>query len=393
MKIDLRQAAWFGRERAIGYARMLAIGFVFPAVWFYLQALGTTGSDFLAFWSASDFLLKDAPAAAYDVAAQQAFQTALGRDHYFPFLNPPPFLFLIFPLAWAPYQISLVAWVAATYALWLSLARRLIAGSTWPVAVFPGAMVAAWHAQNGFVTASLFIGACLAMAKRPALAGVLIGALVIKPHLAILAPIAFIAGREWRAFAGAAGSALGLLAAAYLVFGPDVFLGFASSVSTSTSLLDVAKNTTLLRMPTLYGTLAFYVGGQVAMAVQIIAALIMAGVVWWTWARTKDSLARFAVLALATPLATPYLYHYDLVLLILPVCWLAREGMRLGFRPWEKVALVILYWSPFLARAFSEHIRFNPMPIVLVAMLILAIGRVRAQPHAREGSVSAQPAS
>ena len=34
---------------------------------------------------------------------------------------------------------------------------------------------------------------------------------------------------------------------------------------------------------------------------------------------------------------------------------------------------------PFLARAFSEHIRFNPMPVVLAVMLVLAIDRVRGE--------------
>jgi len=196
MKFDLRTARWFGRERASGYARMMAIAFTFPLVWFYLQAIGPTGSDFLAFWSASHFTLEGAPAQAYSLAAQESFQKGLGRDHFFPFLNPPPFLFLTAPLGLAPYEFSLLAWVATTYAVWLAVAHRLAPGAFWPVAVFPGAMVAAWHAQNGFVTGALLVGAALTIGKRPWLAGALLGALIVKPHLALLVPLALIAGRK-----------------------------------------------------------------------------------------------------------------------------------------------------------------------------------------------------
>jgi len=158
------------------------------------------------------------------------------------------------------------------------------------------------------------------------------------------------------------------------VFGDDALRGFLASTSTSASLLKADPS--LLRMPTVFGTAAFHFGSSVATALQVVFSIAAAGVVWWVWSRTRDPLTRFAVLVLATPLATPYLYHYDLAMLIAPVCWLAREGAATGFRPWEKVALAGFYWSPFLARAVAEKIAFNPMPIVLTAFLIVALTRI-----------------
>ena len=69
---------------------MMAIAFAPLLVWFYLKAMGPVGSDFLAFWTPSKLLLAGTAADAYHPAAERAVQSALGRDHWFPFINPPP---------------------------------------------------------------------------------------------------------------------------------------------------------------------------------------------------------------------------------------------------------------------------------------------------------------
>jgi hypothetical protein len=114
MQIELRAVDWFGRERAIGYARMMAIAFIPPMFWIYRQATGPVGSDFVQFWAASKLLLAGPPAGAYLPAEPSAVQLALGRDHWFPFLCPPPFLAVIAPLGLLPYALAWPVWVAAT---------------------------------------------------------------------------------------------------------------------------------------------------------------------------------------------------------------------------------------------------------------------------------------
>jgi len=377
MRIDLREARWFGRERAVGYAKMLAIAFGPALIWYYLQAIGPVGSDFTQFWAASKLLLAGDPEGAYLAPRMSEIQYGLGRDHWVPFLCTPPFLAMIAPLSLLPYPAAWAAWVATTYALWLSAARRLIPAGIWPIAVFPGAMVAAWHAQNGLLTAALFIGASLSMEKRPRLAGALLGALVIKPHLALLVPVALLAGRRWSAIAAAAACAAGLLAAACALYGADTFEAWLFASELGPGVLHPSEPEVLLRMPTVYAAVALYTGPIAALAAQAVCTLVMAGLVWRTWARPDvDELGRWAVLALAGVLATPYLFHYDLAALIVPVCWLAREGLRTGFRAWEKLALAIFYWSPFLTRAFAEKIGLNLMPLSTMAFLCCALARM-----------------
>ena len=71
--------------------------------------------------------------------------------------------------------------------------------------------------------------------RRPVLAGALLGALVIKPHLALLVPFWLAAGGQWRAFAAAAASAAGLLVLAWaghywLLLAASAMVGLGSAV-------------------------------------------------------------------------------------------------------------------------------------------------------------------
>jgi hypothetical protein len=384
MKIDLREATWFGRERAVGYARMMALAFIPTLVVFYLEATGPLGSDFMAFWSASKLLLAGAPVDAYSPAAESGLQLALGRDHWVPFIYPPPFLLVVSPLGLLPYGIALPVWVAATYALWLSVSRRMLPEGFWPIAVYPGALVAAWHAQNGFITASLFIGGVLALRKRPILAGALFGALIIKPHLAVLIPVALIAGRQWRAFWAAAASAVGLLLVSWLVLGGEAFSAFLSSTAISGSLLGSSHDNFyidgddfLLRMPTVFALVKILAGSTAAWAAQAVSSVVMAAIVWWAWARPGDYLGKGAVLATATVLATPYLFSYDLPLLVLPACWMAVDGLRTGFRPWERLVLAAFYWAPLVGRSVALPLHFNPTAPMLAVFLAFCVRRLR----------------
>ena len=87
--------------------------------------------------------------------------------------------------------------------------------------MFPGALIAAGHAQTGLLTGALLVGAAALVDKRPVASGLLIGALIIKPHLAILLPFWLAAGGRWRAFIAAGASVAGLLGLSWLVFGSE----------------------------------------------------------------------------------------------------------------------------------------------------------------------------
>jgi len=374
----VREATWFGRERAVGYGRVVVLAFLPSLVWYYLQAFGPDGTDFLAFWSAARLTLAGDPAAAYDPAAMQGLQQALGRETWFPFLNPPPFLAVVLPFGALPLAWALPAWVVVTYAAWLFAARRLVPGGFWPIAAYPGAMMAAWHAQSGLLVSALLIGGLANLARRPILSGVLFGALVIKPQTALLLPIALAAAGQWRTFAAAAVTAALLTLASVVVFGPQTIAGFLAVTDTMGQLLGAPSDASLLRQATVFAAVALWTGLGPAMVVQAAFSLAMIAIVWRVWRGPGDPLGKAAVFAIAAVLATPYLYQYDLPLLILPVCWWVRDAMRTGWRAWERVGLAAFYWSPLVLRALAFPLGVNLTPWALTAALLILMTRLRA---------------
>src|SRR5690606_30537152 len=118
-----------------------------------------------------------------------------------------PFLFVAAPFAVLPFPLAWIVWNGATYAVWAWAAIKAFPRLWLLVLVFPGALIAAGHAQNGFVTGALLVGGVALLDRRPLIAGALLGALVVKPHLALLVPFWLAAGGRWRAFAAAGASA------------------------------------------------------------------------------------------------------------------------------------------------------------------------------------------
>jgi len=355
----------------VAYSAILALASMASIYPLFRQSMGPQGSDFMAFWSAGRMAVEGHAAAVYDPAALGVVQANAGRGEIFAFVNPPPLLLAIWPLGLMEYPYAWLTWVAVTYVLWFLATRRLYPELSWPIAAFPGALVAAWHAQTGFLTSAIQALAAGALRHRPFRAGLCVGALIVKPHLAVLFPIALLAGRQWRAIAGAATSSLGLLLLAWLVFGTDTMLAYPRSWAISDYLLRTGSDAFFLRQSTIYAMVRVAVSEPAAVAAQAFASLAMAGVTWLAWARAGPVEGKLALLFAATPLATPYLFNYDLPFLVIPVCWLVRSIGLGDLAGWRKPALLALYFSPLATRAMALPMGINMMPLVSLAMVVL----------------------
>ena len=125
-----------------------------------------------------------------------------------------------------------------TLAGYLLIVRRIAPHHLiiWWALAFPGAFQNFGYGQNGFLSVILLGGGLLLLESNPFLGGLLLGLFSYKPHLAVLVPLALLAGRRWRALAGLLTGALGLALASLWVFGPDiwrVFLGSLNSLADS----------------------------------------------------------------------------------------------------------------------------------------------------------------
>ena len=376
----LREARWLDGRRVRGYALLIGLASLALLAVAWSQAQGPQGSDFLAFWGGGRAVLFGFPEFAYDLAWQERTQTSAGFDGWYAFVNPPPFLFLAAPFAALPYPAAWIAWVVLTYAAWAWVSVRALP-RLWPlVLVFPGALIAAGHAQNGFVTGALLVGGVALLDRRPLVAGALLGALIVKPHLALLVPFWLAAGGRWRAFAAAAASSAGLLLLSWLAFGTNTMIGYVNSWQASAAIMRAADADFLLRMATPYAQVRLFAGETAALVVSGVIALAMLALVVLSGRRFGgDAMAGGAFMLAATALASPYLFNYDLPFLVLPILWLVREGLRDGFRQWEKLLLVALWFAPYATRAAALPLGLNLMPLASALLVWLVWSRASSR--------------
>lgn len=382
------QQHWLNAERLRAYPRIFALLFVaLGLVWVLTANNGVDlkgkplGYDFITFWGASHLALEGNPAAAYDpreiyAAERQAVpdSSSLFLWHY-----PPTFLLAVLPLALLPYFWAYWSFLGIGGLLYFNAVRLLVpladAKVLMLVLAFPGVMINAFHGQNAFITAALVGGALHFLPVRPILAGILIGALSIKPHLGVLLPLVLIATRQWKAFFSASVTLLLFMAASYLVLGPEVWLAFARNLSLARQLLEEGA-LPWEKMPTLFAFLRLLgvpVGG--AYLVHFTVAALVASVVVWTWLKTEVAALRNAALVAGTLLISPYLFDYDLVWLGLAIAWLGVEAWRKGFVRGEREVLAACWGLPLLVAPFGL-LGVQVAPFVVLWMLGAVVLRV-----------------
>lgn len=332
--------------------------------------------DFASFWAAAKLAVSGQAVQAYDIAAHHAAQmSALPIDKQLPFAYPPPYLLAVAPFGLLPYAVASPLWVALTLSLYAWAAYRLMPGQTGWALAMPAVVICAITGQNGALTAALFLGAMAALDTRPVLAGFLAGCLVIKPQLAVLLPLAFMAGAEKRAFAAAALSVGLLCTVSTLIFGFGVWTGFFGQ---SVFMGSIATDNLVgwEKMASVYAALRLAGAPNAAAWVAHVAvALAAAASVWRSWRLTDDALSRAAVLAPASLLVSPYLYLYDQVWLAASVAWLARERAN----PWGLVAVLAL--PVFAVLQFgSDQAILNPAPLTTLLLLAWIVIRLPSAP-------------
>ena len=405
----LRDADWLDGPRAGAYVRILAgVMVVAVAGWlaFSHRGLDPTGkplgTDFLSFWAASKLALAGHPASVYQPAVHAAAQRAVfgGADvGYAAFFYPPVFLLICLPLAVLPYLASLGAWLALTgAACWLTI-RRWLGRSEWMMAAlaFPATFFNLGHGQNAFLTTALFGGGGLLLSRRPFLAGACFGALIFKPHLGLLIPVALLAGRQWKAIAGAVASAAALTALSLLAFGWETWAGFLATSKLARAALE-QELVGSAKMQSVFAAVRLWHGPVAgAYALQALMALAAAAAVGIVFHSRRNDQGAAAALIAGTLLASPFLLDYDLMLMAVPLAWLFSQGVSEGFRPWEKTGLMAAFLLPAVSRMLATDLDIPIGPPVLAMLFLLVLRRVwdaepqRAMPRWASAAQDAEP--
>jgi hypothetical protein len=336
--------------------------------------------DFGIFYSAGCLALQGNAAAPYDAALlTAAFQSFFAIQPGSVSWNyPPPLLLAMMALAALPYLAAALLWGFGGLAGFVLALRSLAPGGAFLLAglLFPGTVMALLSGQTALLVMAALGGGLALLDRRPAVAGMLLGLLVLKPNLAVLVPLALIAGRRWTPLAAAAGMAALLGAASVAVFGLEPWHGFFTNLRTIAAW-DEAGVLRSWRMPSIYLQLkGLGLNSAAAMAAQAVTALGAAAAVTWAWRRPLPEPLQVAVLAAAVPLASPYVFEYDLVVLVLAILALWRDGFTRGWGRGE-AGMVLLAWvaavlPPSVSMALGVH------PGGLFALLLLGLALRRA---------------
>lgn len=333
--------------------------------------------DFLVYWAGARAWLEGKLAIVYDIDVFTTYQNALFADrfpnvvHFRPFFYPPIWLLMLVPFGLLGVAKAYGAFMTGTMALATAAEVRRDPWGWLVVLVSPAAVWVVLAGQNTFLSVALFYGGLHLLARSPLSAGVLLGLLSYKPQIWVLVPLALLAARQWRALAAMALTVLVLILASAAVFGPAFWLAFvdAAREAAGPRVVEEMFERIFMHMTTLLAA-ARIVGlpPTVSGLVQIAGALLAVAAVWLSFSRKGQSDARIAVLATATFLVSPYTLNYDLLLLMPAAVAMFRLGIADGFRPMERLVLLMMWLIPTLGMIL------NRLDLPLMPLVILAFG-------------------
>lgn len=237
-----------------------------------------------------------------------------GATGFMPWTYPPQFDLLLAPLAFLPPWAAYVVFTGATLAAYLAVLRAIAGPHLAHVLVimFPAIAITIGCGQNGFLTGALIGLVCLNAPRRELLAGLALGAMVIKPHLAIAVGVYLLVTRRWTAIAIAAAVVIASSLLCTLAFGPQIWAAWLGAIRESGTFLEQGLYP-LFRMISAYA--ALYMAGAPATVAfwgqAIVASLSLLAVVLGA-ARGASPAAGLGVAAIVSVMISPYAYDYDL---------------------------------------------------------------------------------
>ena len=395
---ERRVDGWLTRERLVLYScAALVLYAVILGVWVYtshgfsVSGVKRPGIDFSVFWAASHVMLHGAPWQVYDHFAFSKAEVTLfdyfHSGYYMPWLYPPTFLLAVTPLALLSFPIAYLLFIAGSLLLFTRSVLRVSGLAQWVpgarvggliVVALPCVFVAAVTGQNALLTAALAALAVYWVDRNPVRAGLCIGLLMIKPQMALLFPFVLIAVRAWRVLAVAAISAVGFAAVSLLVCGTESLHLFLLNASMAREYLLEHGELFWFSSPTVFAALRVndvpllpaYIAHAGVAAVAIAAACQV-------WRNTHDVRLRVAILAVATLIANPYIWHYELAWLGVALACVMAFGLSSGWLRGEQ-PILILAWILPLYEYFNRAMNLPQVgPVVLLLVLSLILRRAR----------------
>jgi hypothetical protein len=328
------------------------------------------GRDFVILWTGGQFVHDGAVSAIYDFHAFQAKLASLfGPLDPMGYPYPPVTFPIAFTFGLLPYWLAQPLWFALTGALFIYACRPFWTspmGPRWLAVLTPAALMNIWAGHYGFLHGALFLLGWSHVEKRPRVAGIFFGLMLIKPHIAVLVPIALALRRQWTAILSAAVTVVALIGLTSLVYGWETWRDYLANMIAPQVGLIGAKNGffTFMSTSTMQAVLRMTDNQALALAAHLtvvfvsLAALVAA-------ARRNPPLADLALFtATLTFLVLPYGFNYDLtVVMVGALALISRRDLPLG----RRLLAAVGFLAPTVGMLVSGE-RIAIMPLMLAAL-------------------------
>jgi glycosyl transferase family 87 len=347
--VDVIEIARFSATKRANYFRIVFSIIALVLIWTAAEFSGVqlrakhTLVDFDVFYIAGQLVWRGTIEQAYHFATMLQLQKSFsGSNAFMPWTYPPQFDLLLAPLALLPLGLAYSVFMVGTVAAYLATVRRIAADNLVPVLILlaPLIVITIRCGQNGFLTGTLIGLTCLGLRAGSPLAGLPLGLMVIKPHLAIAFAVYTLVNRQWGTVVVAAMTVAATTALATVLLGPAVWPAFLDGVKEARVFLEHGFYP-LFRMISVYAVVrSFGFSAFVATTAQFLVAILALGTVVLASLQLSRRQS-LGVTAIATLLISPYAYDYDLLTFGVGLALLLPDLISLGTRR-ERLAFYAL---------------------------------------------------
>jgi hypothetical protein len=323
-------------RREHGITAALGVSLVLAFVdlqWSYTLHYKLPQPDFYVYYLAAQLGRAHGWAAIYDPAVFLPPVThAVGKP--LPYLNPPELAWLVTPLSYLPYTLAGWIWTgvlaAALGLTWYLVApgrglARLIHG-VGAAALLPVFVGILFGQVSLLVVVAVALSWWLLLHGRPWLAALALSALILKPQVAFLVPLALLISGYWRVVLAWLAVSVPLAIVTLLATGTAVLHHVSQSLQLVSGVPGPIQSSLLRQLPR---------------PLAVIGIVLVVGVgafVLWRGRGRGPSLP-IAVGLISSILVSPYVNFYDLSALVL-AAWLI---LRLNPPRWQKAVTLGMY--------------------------------------------------
>jgi hypothetical protein len=287
--------------------------------------------DFDCFYLAGQLASQGRAVLAYVWEQISAFEYAVsGEQNFMPFTYPPPFLLLLEAMSALRKSTAYLLFSGFSLVAYLVILQRLARSNFNAILIllFPSIIFCLRLGQSGLLVGALAGLVVQELLAQRAIAGVPLGLMAIKPHLAIAIAFQILCGRQWKVLSFTALTILLLAIISTFYLGVSIWPAFLGAINESRGFL-ARGYYPLHRMVSLYAVLRpLGFSLSASMMLQFIEAACVLLTIYLV-AKKSGTQTAIGVACLASPLISPYAYDYDLPIVGIGLAILSPELLLL----------------------------------------------------------------